>query len=108
MTQIYHKRGDTLSLSCVWKDSAGTPINLTGYTVACQVKAVNFVDTLTVTVTSAANGAFTISRSATGTSSWPVTDSQASRLFCDIQFTSGSLVTSTETFQIIVLEDITA
>ena len=107
MTQIYHKRGDTLSLTCTWKDPTGTAIDLTGYTVESQVRAVNFVDNLLVTVTDATNGQFTISATATSTANWPSTNSAASRLFCDVQFTTGSVVVSTETFQIVVLEDIT-
>lgn len=107
MAQIYHKRGDTLSLNCSWKDSTGTAVNLTGYTVESQVRAVNFSDTLVVTVTNAAAGEFTISRAAASTALWPVTSSNDSRLFCDIQFTTGSVVTSSQTFQIIVVEDIT-
>lgn len=107
MAGIYHKRGDTFSLTCTWTDSLGTAINLTGYTFKSQVRATSFVDTLTVTVTDAANGVFTIAATATATANWPVTDSLSSKLFCDIQFTNGTTVTSTETFQIVVVEDIT-
>lgn len=108
MTQIYHKRGDTLSLTCTWTSGeTSTPIDLTNYTIACQVRAVGFSDDITVAITSAVDGQFTLSASASATSKWPLTDSSASRLFCDVQFTSTSAVISSETFQIIVLEDIT-
>jgi len=107
VAQIYHKRGDTLSLSCQWLDSNEDPIDLTGYTIDCQVRAVGFVDTLAVVVTNAALGQFVLFSGATLTESWPVTSSQASRLFCDVQFTQGPIVVSSETFQVIVLEDIT-
>ena len=89
MAQIYHKRGDTFSLTCTWTDSSGTAIDLTGYTVESQVRATSFVDTLTVTVTDAANGVFTLSATATATADWPATNSLLSRLYCDVQFTTG-------------------
>jgi len=107
MAQIYHKRGDTFSLTCTWTDSLGAAIDLTGYTVESQVRAVSFVDTLTTTITDVTNGVFTLTATATATADWPVTDSLSSKLFCDIQFTKGTTVTSTETFQIVVVEDIT-
>lgn len=107
MGNLYHKTGDTLSLTCTYTDSSGNPINITSYTIASKVKAVGFEDTITVTKTNAANGVFTLSATATDTASWPVTVSIASRLFCDVQFTSGSVVQSSETFQIIVVQDIT-
>ena len=107
MAQIYHKRGDTFSLTCTWTDSLGAAIDITDFTVESQVRAVGFVDTLTVTVTDATNGVFTIAATATATADWPVTDSLYSKLFCDIQFTTGATVTSTETFQIVVVGDIT-
>lgn len=107
MATIYHKKGDTLSYSCSWKDSSGAAINLTGYTLASQVRATSFVDTLTVTVTDAVNGLFSLSATATQTATWPVTDGALSSLFCDVQFTLGSTVVSTDTFQIIIAQDIT-
>lgn len=107
MAEIYHKKGDTLSYSCAWKDSSGVAMNLTGYTVASQVRAVGFVDNLTVTVTSAVNGLFTLSATASQTALWPITSGADSRVFCDVQFTTGSTVVSSDTFQIIVVQDIT-
>lgn len=107
MPQIYHKRGDTLSLTCTWVDSTDTPIDITSYTVESKVKATNFTDTLTVTKTDPTNGEFVLSATATATESWPVSEGKASYLFCDVQFTLSGVVTSTETFQIVVLEDIT-
>lgn len=107
MAQFYHKAGDTFSLNARWVDRTNNPISLLGYTIKSQVRAVNFVDTLVVTITNASLGLFTLTRAATSTVTWPVTTSQESRLFCDVQFTTGSVVASTETFQIIVLQDIT-
>lgn len=106
MSQVYHKKGDTFTLICVWKDALGVPVDLSTYSIASQVRSTKFVDNLSVTVIDAANGKFSVSRSAADTSSWPVSNS-VSRVFCDIQFTKGSIVTSSETFEVIVLEDIT-
>lgn len=107
MAQVYHKRGDTLSLNVTWLDSNNDPVSLTGYTIESQVRAVGFVDDLTVTVTDAVAGEFVISATAIDTTLWPITSSQASRTFCDIQFTIGGIVVSSETFQIVIVEDIT-
>lgn len=107
MSQVYHKRGDTLSFQCVWNDSAGNPVNISGYTITSQVRAVSFVDDLTVTVTNPTLGQFTLSATAADTATWPLTTSAQSRVFCDVQFVLSGVVTSSETFQIIVVEDIT-
>ena len=107
MGNIYHKTGDTLSLTCTFTDSNGDAIDLTSYTLASKVKATGFEDTLTVTVTDATAGIVVISATATATASWPVSTSSKSYLYCDIQLTLGEVVQSTETFQIVVVEDIT-
>lgn len=106
MSQIYHKKGDTFTLICVWKDSVGNPVNLTGYTIASQVRSIGFVDNLSVTILDAAQGRFSVSRNAANTSDWPASNS-ISRVFCDIQFTINSTVSSSQTFEVVVLEDIT-
>lgn len=106
MSQIYHKKGDTFTLICVWKDALGNPVDLTSYTIASQVRSINFVDTLSVTILEAANGKFSVERAATNTATWPIS-SNTSRVFCDIQFTTGATVISSQTFEIVVLEDIT-
>lgn len=106
MSQIYHKRGDTFSLTCVWRDSLGTPINISGYTIASQVRTDTFVDTLVITVTDAVNGAFTVTKAAPFTALWPLTSYQSS-LLCDIEFSIGGVVVSSETFEIVVSQDIT-
>ncbi|CAB4125015.1 hypothetical protein UFOVP59_67 [uncultured Caudovirales phage] len=110
MQSISHKQGDTFSASCVWTDSTSTAINLTGYTITSQVRVLSgviFVDTLSVTITSAVNGAFTVSATPSATASWPVTTGQYNRMFCDIQFSKAGVVVSSETFEIIVVKEIT-
>jgi hypothetical protein len=106
MAQIYHKRADTFTLSCVWRDAAGSPVNLSGYIIASQVRTETFVDNLVVTVTNAANGEFTVTRAASFTALWPIT-TYATNLFCDIEFSLTGTVVSSETFEIVVVQDIT-
>ena len=103
---INFKRGDTLSMTCQRLTAAAAPFNLAGYTVAATVRNGAFNQVLTVTYTDLSTGQFTLSQTATNTALWPVSDDDDSVMYCDIQFTSGS-VESTETFRIVVQEDIT-
>ena len=48
------KQGATLSLTATWKDSAGTAINLTGYTARMQVRATYDSSATILSLTSAA------------------------------------------------------
>lgn len=107
MAEIYHKRGDTLLLTNVWRDSAGNPVNLTPYTITSQIRATNFVQDLVVVKTNAAGGVFTCSLSAALSANLPLTTSNASRLFWDVEFNDAGVVVSSETVQIVVVEDIT-
>jgi len=103
---INFKRGDTLSMTCQRLTAAAAAFNLVGYTMAATVRNGGFSQALTVTVTNASLGQFTLSQTATNTALWPISDDDDSVMYCDIQFTSGS-VESTETFKIVVREDIT-
>ena len=103
---INFKRGDTLSMTCQRLTAAAAAFNLVGYTMAGTVRNGGFSQALTVTVTNASLGQFTLSQTATNTAVWPISDDDDSVMYCDIQFTSGS-VESTETFKIVVREDIT-
>lgn len=103
---INFKRGDTLSMTCQRLTAAAAAFNLVGYTMAATVRNGGFSQALTVTVTDASLGQFTLSQTATNTALWPISDDDDSVMYCDIQFTSGS-VESTETFKIVVREDIT-
>jgi len=104
---INFKRGDTLSITCQRLTAAAAPFNLVGYTIAATVRNGAFSQALTVSTTSPSTGNFTLSQTAANTALWPVSDDDDSVMYCDIQFTSGS-VESTETFKIVVQEDITA
>lgn len=99
------KQGDTFELFCVRRDNAGNPVSLSGITVKSQmVKGEGSLVDLTVTVTDIANGAFTLSKTAAETDLLEI-----GRYECDIQFTTDlGVVTSTNTFNISIVEDITS
>lgn len=98
VVKINIKKGDTYSVAAIAKDGSGSPVNLTGYTIAPKIKdnAGNVIATPNVTVTNAAAGEYTMT--VNDTSAWPV-----SALFSDVTYTDPqSVVASTETFLIIV------
>lgn len=102
VVKINIKKGDTFSVAVIAKDGSGSPVNLTGYTIAPKVKdnAGNVIATPSVSVTNAATGEYTIT--VADTSAWPL-----GVLFGDVTYTGpGSVVESTETFKIIVQENI--
>lgn len=99
---IEFKRGDTFTLSCLYKVD-GSPSSVDSIDIQCQLRTStgslvhDFVVTKDVAI-----GSFVISASALTTSSWPVTV-----LRCDIQFTEVDNVRSTQTFFVKVDEEIT-
>ncbi len=111
--RIYTKRGDSLALDCTaWLTppkgaEPGMPRDLTAWTPECQMRhertGARISLRATASGTKAARGRFALSARATETQAWPTGCWRA-----DIQFTDrGGAVTSTETFIIHVLEDIT-
>lgn len=106
MSTIIHKRGDTLSLGLTW-DEEGEPIDLTGYTIAAQLRDARdeLVMALTVAIAdqTTQRGQFTLTATAAQTALWPVAP-----LSCDVQFTAPStVVVSSATFVVQVERDIT-
>lgn len=102
MAQIKFKRGDTFTLSCTYKID-GVPSSVSSIDIDSQVR--NQRDTLIqdlIVTKSETTGVFTLSADADDTQNWPVTV-----LRCDVQFSEGGSVRSTQTFEIIVNEDIT-
>ncbi|MFN4328289.1 MAG: hypothetical protein ACK4FF_05380 [Limnobacter sp.] len=104
---IAHKRGDTFEVQATYSDSSdGSPINLTGYTIASQIRHPGgaLVATLAVTIPDqsvpANLGKFTMR--VNNTASWPVTD-----LLWDIQYSFDNSVISTETVVVRVQPDVT-
>lgn len=97
------KRGDTMAITVTRTESDGTtPINLTGYTVASQMRRGTVAITLTAAVTNAAAGVVTLSAAAAVTELWT-----PGLYACDVEYTAGSDVQSSDTFHIEVLEDVT-
>ena len=98
------KPGDTLLLQCtVTEDDGTTPLNLTGWTIASQVRTKRGVllATLTVDLHTPASGEFSLRTDATTT--WPTGMAEM-----DISYTdSGGRVMSTETLILHVEHDVT-
>jgi len=103
MEVIDAKVGDTFLLTCTRETAGGSIFDLTGYTVAARISDGTFTEDLTGTITNATAGEFTISQTAANTASWPAGTFMA----CDIEFTLGSLVESTETFRLAIEDDVT-
>jgi len=104
MQKIKLKRGDTLALSCTLADN-GVAVDLTGWAVKAQLRTPDgaLVNELTYTVVNAAAGQYALS-STGATTAWPVNTT----LEGDIQYTSpAGVITSSETFQVQMVKDIT-
>jgi len=103
MATITHKRGDTFELSCTLENE-GNIVDITNFTITSQLRLPDdtLLQALTVTVTDAAAGAFTLSATATETEGWDVASYQ-----CDIEFIDDGEVNSSETFVLNVIKDIT-
>ena len=102
MAQIRFKRGDTFTLTCTYKVD-GVPTSVTSIDIDSQIRDNRgaLVQDLAVTKL-VGTGEFTLIATATETAEWPV-----SVLRCDVQFSKGGSVRSTQTFDISVAEDIT-
>jgi hypothetical protein len=115
MANLSIKSGDTFSALCQRVDENGEPISISGVTVTSSVRNISgsFSQALTVAVVDAAIGQFSISATATSTNTWPISTSidgtvtPRNFLFCDVQYTSGFTVQSSETLIIQVFEDVT-
>lgn len=100
------KTGDTYLLACTYKVD-GSAVDLSSYSIACQIRTAADVLIATATVEidpdQVANiGKFTVSVTAANTADWPTGDH-----IMDIETTLGGVVKSTETFIQPVVRDIT-
>lgn len=98
------KRGDTFAMTCIYKQD-GTPHSVTSVDIKCQVKqGSTLVTEMTVTKANQSTnlGAFVLTPQSADTALWPI-----GNLLCDIQFTEGGTVRSTETFYINIIEQVT-
>lgn len=89
---ILIEQGATFRYNLIWKDSAGTPVNLTGYTARMQIRRKHSDPAVLLSLTTE-NGAITLGGSAgtinilataTGTASLPAKDS-----VYDLELVSG-------------------
>lgn len=98
------KRGDTFSLKCTWKQN-GVPTDITGLTIASQLRSASgaLIATLTVAPDDqiANPGAYALVASGS-TARWPLGDA-----LCDIQIDDQGIDRSSDTFAIPIIEDIT-
>jgi hypothetical protein len=102
MATINHKQGDTLDW-VITLTEGGTAVDITSWTIRAQIRAGDtLIASLTVTLVNAASGLFRLSATAGQTDSW-----SAGSHSCDVEFTDdNSIVFSTETFTVSILEDI--
>jgi len=102
MATVTVKQGDTLSW-VVTVSSGGFPLDIGTYSIRAQIRQSDvLISALTVTVTDPGDGILTLSATAAQTDTW-----SAGTHKCDIEFTDNiGEVFSTETFDVIVLEDI--
>ena len=106
MSNVVYKftRGDDFSIPMTLTNpqNNGSPVDITGWTIASQVRyAGKLISDLSVVVTDAVGGAFTISLPKEQTIAWPIRE-----LKCNIQFdrpVEGRV--SSKTFIIDVEED---
>lgn len=102
MATLTHKQGDTLDWVITLTEN-DTAVDITSWSIRAQIRSGDtLIASLTVTVLDAAAGIFRLSATAAQTDSW-----SAGSHSCDIEFTDdSSVVFSTETFTVSILEDI--
>jgi hypothetical protein len=100
--EILHKRGDTWHKQCTFLDDDDQPFPLAGYQINSEIRTLTgtLIDTFVVTITNSPNGEFRLGPQPTD--DWPINTLQ-----CDIEYTVGGVIFSTETFFINVQQDIT-
>jgi hypothetical protein len=104
MATITHKRGDTFELTLTLEND-GNAVDITNFTIASQIRQQDdtLVQALTVTKIDPVNGQFTLTAVDTSTDDWPIAN-----LEVDVEFIEADgTVSSSETFNINVLKDIT-
>jgi len=102
MKQIKFKRGDTFSIKCTYKEN-GIPVSVSEFDIDCQIrnKRGALIATL-VDTKQELTGVFTLEPTIADTSDWPV-----DVLKCDIQLSENGVIRSTDTFLVVVSEEIT-
>lgn len=102
MSSVTHKQGDTFEWIVTLTDDQ-LPVDITSWGIRAQIRNNDtLVATLTITKTDPTNGVFTASATAAQTDTWAAGSHR-----CDIEFTDdNSVVLSTNTFEVNILEDI--
>lgn len=96
------KRGDTLLLTAIYKVD-GVATSVSAIDIASQIRTNRGTLVATMSVTKLpATGQFTLSPVDPNTSAWPL-----GALQCDIEFSEGGNIRSTETFTLVVTQEIT-
>lgn len=102
MKQVKFKRGDTFSLTCTYKVN-GVPTSVSAYNIDSQIRTKRGDLVATLSDTKQVNtGVFTLVPTVSDTSEWPVDVLQ-----CDIQLSENGTIRSTDTFYVVVVEEIT-
>lgn len=102
-TSIEHKRGDSFDYNVVVTDSGGSTIDLTNWTIKCQLRTSRdqLIETLTIEEDDYSEGSYNLV--CDDTTDWPV-----GNLYADIEYTdTASKIQSTETFIVQVVKDYT-
>lgn len=99
---LRHKQGDTFEWVVTLTDDA-QPVDITSWGIRAHIRNNDtLIAALTITKTDATGGVFTASATAAQTDTWTAGAHQ-----CDIEFTdASSVVLSTDTFDVTILEDI--
>lgn len=102
MSSVTHKQGDTFEWIVTLTDDQ-LPVDITSWGIRAQIRNNDtLIATLTITKTDPTNGVFTASATAAQTDTWAAGSHR-----CDIEFTDdNSVVLSTNTFEVNILEDI--
>lgn len=102
MKVLLAKRGDTISFGCTRTNGSGEAVDLTDVEIAATLLLGGETADFGVAKTSPETGEFTLTIAA-GVSETLVPGVGR----CDVEFTDGGVVTSTETFSLHVVEDVT-
>lgn len=96
------KRGDTFTLTCTYKVN-GSAVSVDNIDIESQIRTNSGVLITDLIVTKTINlGEFILTSAVADTSTW-----QVAVVSCDIQLSEGGSIRSSETFSIVVSDDVT-
>lgn len=108
MFTIDHKRGDTISWEGSYTDDLGGVVDLTSYSIKCQARSKENTETVLFTVNTEDttidkyNPTSGLYRIVLDTTTYPI-----GRYLVDIEYKTGQLIKSSETFELNIIQDIT-